>query len=409
MSDAKKQAILAKAGVKDNGPAIKEVSYIGGAGAKKTNESDNKELEAARKRAAARAKDRKTAMLNAMGVDTELKTDLQLQQEAQQLAIAEARAANKVTIERRELPRLLVVGGFDGVPGGEGRMRLVDAFDWETRRWEPIRMMRCKRRMCGAAVCLFPPLKVEELGEDGLAIVGDDEDEDGGSGGASSEEDSSSDEEEEAPKPRIVVFGGQKNVAIYAESYDPETNKWVPLPERPPHMKHLQRYGCCCATWRERLVCAGGQKDEFEAVDSVEVYDPALADKEHLRWKLLPSLNFKRSMLGLAVVQVRPPAHPRLTNASSVFYLLAPNSLLVSSPLVSTLAANLTCYRSCWGWRCCRTRWWWRAAQTGRTACARRRSTTRSTSAGTGCRTCASGAPGCTSARAAAFSPRLGA
>ena len=328
-SDAKKQAILAKAGVKDNGPAIKEVSYIGGPGAKKTNESDNKELEAARKRAAARAKDRKTAMLNAMGVDTELKTDLQLQQEAQQLAIAEARAANKVTIERRELPRLLVVGGFDGVkPGGEGRMRLVDAFDWETRRWEPIRMMRCKRRMCGAAVCLFPPLKVEEVGEDGLAIVADDEDEEGGSGGgASSEEDSSSDEEEEAPKPRIVVFGGQKNAAIYAESYDPETNKWVPLPERPPHMKHLQRYGCCCATWRERLVCAGGQKDEFEAVDSVEVYDPALADKEHLRWKLLPSLNFKRSMLGLAVLQVRLPyahsplTHPRrLTSAFSVFY-----------------------------------------------------------------------------------------
>ena len=304
MSANAKKALMAKSGItsatKDM-PAIKEVAYIG-EGKKGTNaDPDNPELEAARKRAAAKAKDRKNAMLNAMGVDTEVKSDLQRQQEEQQLALAEARAANKVTIERRELPRLLVLGGFDGTAGGEGRMRLVDAFDWETRRWETIRMMRCKRRMHAAAVCLFPPLKEPEVGEDGFVV---EEEEEEGYEGMSSEEDSSSEDEEALlPKPRVVVFGGQKNVDIYAESYDPETNKWVPLPERPPHMKHLQRYGCVAATWRDRLVCVGGQKNEFEPVASVEVYDPALADKEHLRWKLLPDLNFARTMCGLAVLQ----------------------------------------------------------------------------------------------------------
>jgi hypothetical protein len=268
-----------------------------------SNASENKDLEKARKSAAAKAAKRKEQLADKQrrkrGELTDKDKD-KAAQKAQLVQVAEKKAEMTETITR--VPKLLAVAGYDGTPGGAGRLKIIEMLNDRTRKWEFLKPMMCKRYMFGAVVLNFPPIK-EDLEEDPedmsmlsvpkTTVVNDESEAE-----YSEEEDISSEEEEEPPHPCLVVVGGQRNKAVYAEHFNPDLNRWNAVPLRPPKMRGLQRFGCVCVNWNGVMAVVGGQKDEHTPVGIVECYDPFLVEDEVRRWWCLASMSTPRTHCG---------------------------------------------------------------------------------------------------------------
>lgn len=244
------------------------------------------EYEAARKRAGVKASERKKQIAGANDAEDEAKKIAKANRKAAQLA----KLMEEAVASAKYLPKLLCIGGHNEGEtlggfemGDKDRIKTVDVYDDTSRKWDTIRTPKCKRYMCGAIILKFPPVPDP-----------DDEEEDEFSGS-----ESDSDEEMRLPKPdinKIVVIGGQKDITRYGEGYDPETNKWEPLPNRPPEFYHTKRWGCAVVNWNGRAVVLGGNTNPHKILDSVELFDPMLPpEQEFKRWQLMPPMSVPRT------------------------------------------------------------------------------------------------------------------
>ncbi|MFV9506367.1 MAG: kelch repeat-containing protein [Oscillochloridaceae bacterium umkhey_bin13] len=96
---------------------------------------------------------------------------------------------------------------------------------------------------------------------------------------------------------RLYVVGGQQNGAALAwlDRYDPETQRWVALDDKPTSVSQIQ-----AVTLRGRIFVPGGEGAAGQVSDVLEVYNP-----RDQRWEQLQPLPSPRSRYSLTVWEGR--------------------------------------------------------------------------------------------------------
>jgi DNA-binding CsgD family transcriptional regulator len=91
---------------------------------------------------------------------------------------------------------------------------------------------------------------------------------------------------------KLYVIGGQnaQGSSSAIERYDPNTNTWVSLTDKPTAASHVQ-----AAVVRGIIYVPGGERSDGSVLDTLEAYDPRTQ-----RWEQLPPLPEPRSRYALA-------------------------------------------------------------------------------------------------------------
>lgn len=96
---------------------------------------------------------------------------------------------------------------------------------------------------------------------------------------------------------KVYVIGGSAAAGPSAavERYDPSTNIWVPLNDKPTPVSHVQ-----AVTVRGLIYVPGGEGKDGSVLNALEAYDPRTK-----QWEALPSLPEPRSRYALAGIEGR--------------------------------------------------------------------------------------------------------